>query len=208
MWRCFRYSIYCLEQILKIKLTPMSQVNKQSIKAFLERPIAYHPVIAKAFGSINLAVLWCQLYYWTGKGRDPEWVYKTREGWFEEIGLSRYEQETARRIGRELGVIEEKKKGIPCTIHYRINMERTIEVVESYIKSEVLQTGWGKRRKPVGGKTADQTGESQPTIYTENTTEITPETTATQQGATHPSFSQIEKQINRAFSGGFDLPRQ
>jgi len=141
----------------KIKINTMNN----SIKELLKRPIAYQPAIAKAFGSVKLAVLWCQLYYWSDKTTNPEgWVYKTREDIFDETGISRNEQDTARRIGAELGVLESKRMGQPCTVHFRISIDRATEIIEKWIKENPgeKKKGFKINQDNVGkvlGKTTD-----------------------------------------------------
>lgn len=109
-------------------------MNKSLIKEFLKRPIAYQPIVAKSFGSVKLAILWCQFYYWMDKGNDPDgWIYKTQEAVFDETGLGRREQETARKIGIELGVLESKAMGKPYTVHFRVNLEKTEEIIVKYL---------------------------------------------------------------------------
>ncbi len=104
---------------------------------FLKRPVAYQPMIAKAFGSVKLGIFWSQLYYWHDKGSDTEgWIYKTQQEIFEETGLSRKEQETARKIGLGLGVLEEKLAGQPATVHYRIDVEKAMVVIEEFISKQ------------------------------------------------------------------------
>lgn len=105
-------------------------------KELLKRPIAYHAIVAKAFKSVKLALLWSQLYYWSDKTKDEEeWVYKTQDEMYEETGLSRKEQETARALGKKLEVIEDKVAGTPPKLHYRINLDKTIEVLEKYVST-------------------------------------------------------------------------
>jgi hypothetical protein len=104
-----------------------------TIKELLKRPIAYQPVIAKAFGSVNLGILWSQLYYWSDRTKNKDgWIYKTSKDVFEETALSRYEQDTARKKGLELGVIETKLAGVPAVTHYRIDFDKSLEVIEAY----------------------------------------------------------------------------
>lgn len=116
----------------------MNNTYKKALERTLEgRPIAYHAIIAKASGSVKLGVLWSQINYWKDKGKDPDgWIYKTKEELFEETGLSRREQETARKIGTKLGIIEEKLAGTPPTMHYRVNVEATAELIDAYVKKE------------------------------------------------------------------------
>ena len=66
-----------------------------------------------------------QLVYWTRRGRDvvarQGWIYKTREQWFEETGLSREEQENARRRLRRLNLAQEWRGGRPARLYFRIH---------------------------------------------------------------------------------------
>jgi len=106
---------------------------KTIISEFLKRPIAYQPIVAKAFGSVKLAILWCQLYYWSDKTKNKEkWIYKTREDLYDETGLSRKELETARKIGEKLGVLESKRMEQPCTVHFRINVDKACEIMMAW----------------------------------------------------------------------------
>lgn len=108
-------------------------MQKSAIHALLQRPIAYHPVVAKAFGSAKLAIFWSQFYYWSDRTQDPDgWVYKSAEDIFEETGLSRREQETCRKLAKEMGVMDEKRRRMPAVMHYRVNLEATARLVEQY----------------------------------------------------------------------------
>jgi hypothetical protein len=106
-----------------------------TIRELLKRPIAYHPIIAKAFDSVTLAVLWCQFYYWSERTNDPDgWIYKTREDIFNETGLSRKQQETARKIGAKLGVMEDERRGEKGIVHFRIDVDNAINLIEKYLE--------------------------------------------------------------------------
>lgn len=114
---------------------------QSSTLELLKRPIAYQPILGKAFGSVKLAILWGQLYFWRDKGNDPDgWIYKTRENIFDETALQRREQETARRIGKELGIMEEKLIGYPPKMHFKVNEERAAELVEKYLAKNPRET--------------------------------------------------------------------
>ncbi len=113
------------------------KTNMIIIAEFLKRPVAYQPILAKVFGSVNLGIFWSQMYYWNGKGSDKEgWIYKTQKEIYDETALSRREQETARKIGRELGVVEEKLAGQPATVHFRINIEQAMALIERYLMEQ------------------------------------------------------------------------
>jgi hypothetical protein len=79
-----------------------------------DRPIAFHPHMARVLGGINEALLFQQLAYWSDKGADPEWIYKTQKDIEHETTLSRTQQENARKTLRRLDVISEERRGLPC----------------------------------------------------------------------------------------------
>ena len=89
-----------------------------------ERPVAYYPKLVKVAGSVNAAIFLSQLGYWTPKAADPDgWVYKTQSEWESETGLSRWEQETARRQLRERAILTEVKRGMPARLYFRIDVD-------------------------------------------------------------------------------------
>jgi len=115
-------------------------MNKNIIDEFLKRPIAFHPIVAQAFGSIKLGILWCQLNYWKNKTKDPDgWIYKTQEDMYEETAMSRKNTDTARELGEKIGVLECKRMGKTGVVHYRINFERSIEIFQKFIASKEKQ---------------------------------------------------------------------
>lgn len=63
-----------------------------------------------------------QMLYWTDRTSDGSF-YKTADEWQAEIGISRNEQTRIRKQLMSLGVITELKKGIPCKIHFSVNIE-------------------------------------------------------------------------------------
>ena len=112
------------------------------IKELLKRPIAYNPIVAKAFGSVKLGILWSQIYYWSDKTNDPNgWIYKTQDEIFDETGLSRKEQETARKLGGKLGILQSEVRGVPPKVNFRIDIDKTIELLEDYSKCKKTKKG-------------------------------------------------------------------
>jgi hypothetical protein len=94
----------------------------------VDKPIAFYPSLARLFGGINEALFFQQIAYWSGRGADPEWIYKTREELEAETCLSRYQQEQARKSLVKLGVLEETKRGLPAKLYYRIIWTRLYEL--------------------------------------------------------------------------------
>jgi hypothetical protein len=69
-----------------------------------------------------------------------EWFYKTQTDLEEETGLTRYEQEGARKKLVSCGVLEEAKRGIPAKLYFRVNQERLEELLLAKTSMQV----WGK----------------------------------------------------------------
>ena len=90
--------------------------------------VVYYPRVAEVCGNIKSAILLSQALSWTSgylrqnPGREG-WFWKTREEWFLETGLSRWEQESARERLRKLGVLEEKRMGAPPKLFFRVNLD-------------------------------------------------------------------------------------
>lgn len=97
------------------------------------RPIAFGTRLARITGHPKDAMLLSQLVYWTRRGRDVEanggWVHKTRDHWFLETGLSREEQENARRRLRNRKLLMEWRGGQPARLHYRLEVDAISDAV-------------------------------------------------------------------------------
>lgn len=139
----------------------------------LDRPIAFHRSFVTLTGSVTAALMLSQAVYWARRTTDPEgWFYKTQEEWEEETGLSRSEQEGARKCLRALGFWHEERRGVPARLYFRIDTE----VLANKI-AENPQTSLRKTCNLDCGKPANKIAENPQTLTTEITTEITTETT-------------------------------
>ncbi len=141
--------------------------------------VAHYPELVQLTGSVNSALLLEQLIFWMNKGRKKDgWIYKDSRQLQAETGLSKEQQMTARRRLRDLGFIEEKKAGIPPTVHFRVNVaalrKAWDENAESIIGKRQLKGG----KKPLveGGISSVQM-KAKPTYISETTSEITQENT-------------------------------
>ncbi len=97
----------------------------QMVKALLTSPIAFHRIFVTIGGSLAAGVMLSQAWYWRQRTKDPEgWFWKTQEEWEQETGLTRREQETARRQLVQRGLMEEVLRGVPARLHFRIDAQR------------------------------------------------------------------------------------
>jgi len=161
----------------------MSKTKQAFLAILTDRPVAYHPLFAKLCGGVTAGVLLSQLFYWIDKQKDPDgWIYKTQAEFTEETGLTRYEQEHARKQLRGLGVLREKKKGIPAKLHYEIDLEALTSLLDSSIQ------GWGNPAYKDG--ILQQTNAES---TTETTSESKGSSTEVPEPSSQPSISEHKK---------------
>jgi hypothetical protein len=145
-----------------------------SLHDLLDRPIAFQRAFVSLGAGITGALMLSQAIYWSKRTDNADgWFYKTIEEWQSETGMTRSEQESARKKLVSAGVLEEMKKGVPCRLFYRVNMDaiRTNLIAEDphYSLQDSSKQGCRKAASKPGGK---------PQAITETTAEITAETTA------------------------------
>lgn len=170
-----------------------------------DRPIAFHRCFVTITGSITAAVMLSQAFYWSKRTTlEGNWFWKTQEEWLEETGLTRYEQEGARKTLKRLGIFEEKKEGIPAKLYFRINTKAMYELLEIVQKTQLkpsnikdvtfTHTGMLETSNLGAEKLAGKEAENQPYI-SESTSEITSKTTTEiQESAYAPTPPKPKKQ--------------
>lgn len=135
----------------------------------LDRPVAFHRSFVKLTGSVTAALLLSQAMYWSKRinSNGDGWFYKTRGQWEEETGLSRYEQESARRTLRRFSFWKEELRGVPAQMHYKVDisilLDELIRIAESRSITEknnkiarLLETSQLDGGKPTNKKAAKQ----------------------------------------------------
>jgi hypothetical protein len=95
----------------------------------LDRPIAFQRAFVRITGSINAALMLSQAVYWSRRVSLPGgWFYKMQTEWEDETGLTRRQQDGARKVLVKLGVLVEEKRGVPQKLFYRVDTERLEEL--------------------------------------------------------------------------------
>ena len=121
----------------------------------LDRPIAFHRCLVTMAGSVTAALMLSQALYWQKRcPHDDGWWWKTMENWTEETGLSRREQENARRRLRNAGLLTEELRGVPATLHFHVDLDtvnRRLQCLdaEPMDVSETGQSSLHQTYKPV-----------------------------------------------------------
>lgn len=160
-----------------------------TLAEILDRPIAFQRAFVSLGVGITGALMLSQALYWSKRSDDQEgWFYKTMEEWEAETGMTRSEQESARKKLMKAGVLEEVRKGVPCRLFFRV----VLEAIAANLGAEIPQSSLRKSRKQGCRKPASKPAEKprassrktstqvcgKPAFLTETTTEITTEITA------------------------------
>lgn len=152
-----------------------TQVEKRSIlPELLDRPIAFQRSFVTITGSVTAALFLSQAVYWAN--RSDGWFWKTQAQWEEETGLSRREQDTARKNLTHSGVLREELRGAPAKLHFFVDFQRLKEILCAKLGvqpslAESAKLDWRKRANKIGEK-------RQANKEAETTTETTAESEA------------------------------
>jgi hypothetical protein len=108
-----------------------AQSHRQQIKDMLpNRVVGYSPDLARMVGGATTGLFLSQLLFLSDKGHNPDgWVYKSEAEMGQETGLSKREQQTARRKLLSLGVIAIMRGGWKNTYHFKIIWEKLSQVI-------------------------------------------------------------------------------
>jgi hypothetical protein len=97
--------------------------------------------LARAVGGATVGLFLSQLLFLSDKGANPEgWVYKSEAEMKQETGLTKREQQTARRKLLALGVIAIVRQGFKFTYHFKVIWERLYQVIEQYQRGQTVAT--------------------------------------------------------------------
>jgi hypothetical protein len=108
-----------------------AQTHRQKIKDMLpNRVVGYSPDLARIVGGATVGLFLSQLLFLSDKGANPDgWVYKSEQEMGKETGLTKREQQTARRKLLSLGVIVIMRGGWKNTYHFKVQWEKLYQVI-------------------------------------------------------------------------------
>src|SRR5918996_1129556 len=111
---------------------------RQRVKEMLpNRTVGYSPDLARAVGGATIGLFLSQLLFLSDKGANTQgWVYKSEAEMGRETGLTKREQQTARRKLLALGVIAIERRGFKFTYHFRIVWERLYQVIQQFQRAQ------------------------------------------------------------------------
>lgn len=122
----------------------MNKITPELLLEVMEEPICIHRPLLTLTGSVTAALMLTYANYQMQDlppGSDG-WFCKSQDEWQAELGLSRFEQESARKILRDMEVLEEKRTGMPAKLHFRVNGRKLLQIL-----SEQAQGHFGESLK-------------------------------------------------------------
>jgi hypothetical protein len=119
-----------------------AQSHRQKVKDMLpNRTVGYSPDLARAVGGATIGLFLSQLLFLSDKGVHPDgWVYKSEAEMGRETGLTKREQQTARRKLLALGVIAIMRGGFRNTYHFKVLWERLYQVIAGSQRTQTVST--------------------------------------------------------------------
>jgi hypothetical protein len=119
-----------------------AQSHRQQVKDMLpNRVVGYSPDLARLVGGATTGLFLSQLLFLSDKGANPEgWVYKSEQELGKETGLTKREQQTARRKLLSLGVIAIMRGGWKNTYHFKVLWEKLYQVIAGVQRPQNVPT--------------------------------------------------------------------
>ena len=107
------------------------------VMAVFDIPVTFHRSLVGVTGSVTAALMLSQAIAWTETLTPDEggWFTKSQDDWADATGLSRWEQETARRALRDADFMEERKSGLPAKLWFRVRQAQIWKALHALSKS-------------------------------------------------------------------------
>jgi len=110
---------------MKNRAAAASGITADLLLEVFDLPVSFHRCLVPITGGVTAALMLSQAI-WTSQTIEPSasgWFSRSQEQWADETGLTRWEQETARRALRSFGFLEERRIGMPAKLWYRVRPE-------------------------------------------------------------------------------------
>ena len=111
-----------------------SGITAELLLEVFDLPVSFHRCLVPITGGVTGALMLSQAI-WTTQTIDRTangWFSKSQDQWSEEIGLSRWEQETARRALRSAGFVEERRVGMPAKLWFRVRPDAVLRALQAH----------------------------------------------------------------------------
>jgi hypothetical protein len=147
----------------------VAQSHRQKIKDLLpNRVVGYSPDLARIVGGATIGLFLSQLLFLSDKGHNTDGrVYNSEAEMGKETGLTKREQQTARRKLLSLGVIAIMRGGWKNTYHFKVIWEKLYQVIAGIQRPQNVSTEKVERTQTVATEPA-QNVTAQPAEWQQN----------------------------------------
>jgi hypothetical protein len=172
----------------------VAQSHRQKVKDMLpNRVVGYSPDLARMVGGATIGLFLSQLLFLSDKGANPEgWVYKSEAEMGKETGLTKREQQTARRKLLALGVIAIMRGGWKNTYHFKVIWEKLSQVIAGFQQAQNVSTRKVERAQNVSTEPV-QTVPTQPPECLQNVSTQWKQNAATHNKENNTENKEVEK---------------
>lgn len=115
-----------------------SGITAELLLEVFDLPVSFHRCLVPITGGVTSALMLSQAI-WTTQAIERAangWFSKSQDQWTDETGLSRWEQETARRALRSTGLLEERRVGMPAKLWFRVRPEAVWRALQAHTPAD------------------------------------------------------------------------
>lgn len=123
-----------------------------------DEPVSFHRAYARMTGSVTAALLLTLAAEWSyaalaphqdGSGEEEGWFERGQEDIQQATCLSRWELETARRKLRDLGLLKERRVGMPARLQMRV-----VGTCLAHMLNQQADLNWGTQAAQLDARVA------------------------------------------------------
>lgn len=117
-----------------------NRINPALLLDIFDEPIVFHRAYVPIAGSALAALFLSYAVYSTDRlPHEAEgWFKKTGDEWLQETGMTRFEQQAARRVLREKDILIERRVGLPAELWFKVRTDLLLELM-----SDEADARWG-----------------------------------------------------------------
>ncbi len=123
---------------MNIRAAVPSGITAELLLEVFDLPVSFHRCLVPITGGVTAALMLSQAI-WTTQAIDRAangWFSKSQDEWSDETGLTRWEQETARRALRSGGFLEERRVGMPAKLWFRVRPEAVWRALKAHTPAD------------------------------------------------------------------------
>ena len=120
-------------------------ISTELLLEVFDMPVSFHRCLVPVAGGVTPALMLSQAIWTTQTLELAEggWFMQSQEQWTQETGLTRWEQETARRALRQAGLLQERRFGMPAKLWFRVCPDAILRALQASVAQRGGGSGWG-----------------------------------------------------------------